>query len=403
VTARTLVGPGGVDQVLELARRHLDMDIALLSEFADGRSVARRSAGDAESFGCEIDEGPPLGQSYCRAMVAGEIPQAIPDALLHPTLRDLMPTAAANIRAYVGVPIRLSDGTVYGSLCTLSHHAQNVDERDAKFLTMLAELVAQDVEAERRLTSERARLRELIDSDRVQIALQPIVDVVSGQLVGLEALSRFPADQGTPDRVFAAADALGVGLELERFAARSAFELLPMIATDRYLAVNLSPSAAIELSQTRADIPYHRLVLEITEHALIENYASLRDSLAWARERGLRLAIDDAGAGYASLHHIVELAPDIIKIDRSLVHGMSSNPALCSVAKAFVSLARDIGASVVAEGVEQAADLDAVRGLGIGAAQGYLLARPSTDRDQLSAWQSGTSLSMCMRGTTQPA
>lgn len=100
----------------------------------------------------------------------------------------------------------------------------------------------------------------------------------------------------------------------------------------------------------------------------------------------LRIAIDDAGAGFASLHHIVELEPDIIKIDRSLVDGISSSKALRSIVTGFVLLALDSDATLVAEGVETANDLHVLAALGVDAAQGYLLARPSTDPADLDRW-----------------
>lgn len=365
------------------------MDVALLSEFVDGEQVYRRRAGDAASFGCELGTGTPLAQTYCQPMVLGQIPNAIPDAAQHPVVGGLPATAAAGIGAYVGVPIRLSDGSLYGSLCVLSHHAQRVDDRDAKFLAMLAELVAREVESDRDQHALREQMSALLAAEQIEIALQPIVDLATGQTVGVEALSRFPTEYGAPDAVFANAHVAGVGVDLERLAMRHAFELLPLLGPEQYLAVNLSPQLAIDLGRASGqpqDVPYHRIVLEITEHALIENYANLRDSLAWARERGLRLSIDDAGAGYASLHHIVELAPDIIKIDRSLIDGIATNRALRSVAAAFVGLARDLGAHVVAEGLERHDDLRAVHTLGIQSAQGYLLARPSIDRRDLGNW-----------------
>jgi len=100
----------------------------------------------------------------------------------------------------------------------------------------------------------------------------------------------------------------------------------------------------------------------------------------------LRLAIDDAGAGYASLKHVVELQPDIIKIDRSLIDGCAADRARRSAIGAFVLLALDSGAMVIAEGVELPADLEAIRDLGVDAAQGYLLARPTADRRKLQRW-----------------
>ena len=133
-------------------------------------------------------------------------------------------------------------------------------------------------------------------------------------------------------------------------------------------------------------LPWRRLVLEITEHAVVDRYGELRERLAPLRERGLRVAIDDAGAGYASLHHIVELAPDLIKVDASLVHGVADDRARRVAVSAFVLLALDLGATVVAEGVERPTDLATLVELGVDAVQGYLLARPTTDPQQLSTW-----------------
>jgi EAL domain-containing protein (putative c-di-GMP-specific phosphodiesterase class I) len=169
--------------------------------------------------------------------------------------------------------------------------------------------------------------------------------------------------------------------------------VLPLLPEDCYLAVNLAPDVAVQLAgrTSRAqlnqlDAPLGRLMVEITEHAAVQSYSRLRDALALGRERGVRIAIDDAGAGYASLHHIVELRPDVIKIDRSLIDGVAADPDRRSVVRAPAALARDRGATTVAEGVERRADLCAVRELGLHAAQGYLLARPSVDRDELSRW-----------------
>jgi EAL domain-containing protein (putative c-di-GMP-specific phosphodiesterase class I) len=380
---------GGLHRILHLARRHLDMDLAFLTEFTDGKQIYRGLAGDAASFGLQPDDAVPVTETYCRLMTAREIPNAIADTAAVPLVRDLRVTGLVGIGSYVGVPVHLPDGSLYGSLCTVSHTTQPVDERDAKFLRMLAELLAVELKAEQDRASERARIERLIDDDRLEIALQPIVDLRFGDVAGAEALSRFPGEFGPPDAVFGAAHRVGVGSALEWVAARRAFETLPLLAPGAYLAINLAPSVAIELagvSMETPDLPVDRLVVEITEHAAVENYAVLRDSLATARERGLRLAIDDAGAGYASLQHVVELAPDLIKVDRSLVDGVAEDSARRSVVRAFVSLAADLDAVVVAEGVEREADLDTVRSLGVDAAQGYLFARPSTDRAAPREW-----------------
>lgn len=378
-----------VERVLDLARRHLDMDVALLSEFTDGEQRYRAGSGDAVSFGCDVGASTPLEQTYCQLMATGQIANAIPDAATHPVVGRLPATSGAGIGAYVGVPIELSDGSLFGSLCVLSHEAQPVDDRDARFLRLLAELISGEVEADRGLSRTRQQISALIQAKDLDIALQPITHLTSGQILGVEALSRFPTELGPPDQVFSAAHHAGVGLDLELLSLSRAFDVLDLLRPELYLAINLSPEAAAHLAgdeQRLADRPYDQIVLEITEHDAVDSYGALNDSLAQARARGMRLAIDDAGAGYASLSHIVRLAPDIIKIDRSLIAGISASSALRSVVRALVTLARDLDALVVAEGVESTADLETVRDLRVDAVQGYMLARPSTDRADLARW-----------------
>lgn len=387
--AAALARDGGIQRVLELARRHLDMDVAFLAEFTQGKQVYRALDGDASSFGWALDDGPELPDTYCRLMTSGQLEGAIPDAKAHPIVQSLSVTESADIGAYVGVPIHLPDGSLYGSFCCLSHGAAPVDNRDVKFLALLADLVAEEVHAQKEQNAVRDQVCELIDSESVEIALQPIVDITSGRLVGVEALSRFPAGYGPPDKVFAAASTAGVGVEMGRLAARKAYQLLPLLAEPTYLALNLDPELALTLVPAGTDVdqvPFHRIVVEITEHAAVSNYDALRDYLAPFRQRGMRLAIDDAGAGFASLHHVVELHPDLIKIDRSLIDGCAARPARRSVITAFVALANDLGAKVVAEGIEERDDLFTARDLGVGFAQGYLIERPTTDRDQIARW-----------------
>jgi EAL domain-containing protein (putative c-di-GMP-specific phosphodiesterase class I) len=119
---------------------------------------------------------------------------------------------------------------------------------------------------------------------------------------------------------------------------------------------------------------------------VVDSYLALHRELGPLRQRGLRIAVDDAGAGYASLRHVLELRPDFIKVDRSLIHGIANDHARRVAVSAFLSLALDLGSRVVAEGVEQPDDLATVRELGLHAVQGYLLGRPTTSRDALAEW-----------------
>ncbi|NUU33064.1 EAL domain-containing protein [Arthrobacter sp. C9C5] len=369
-----------IERVLELARTHLQMDVSFLSEFTAGKQIYRAADGEAESFGIILGDGPDLPTTYCQKMVAGDIPHAVPDSLAEPLVCALDTTLERRIGSYIGVPLRLSDGSLYGTFCCLGHNAESLSARDVGFMSMLAELLVEELDSQQRLARERAPIAGILAAEAVTIAYQPVISLRDGRRLGVEALSRFPV--GAPDIVFRTAHTVGLGVELEALAVRHAVAVLPRLVAGQYLAVNLSPAGVFELS-ARADlwarIDLSRIVLEVTETVAVQCYEALRRSLAPLREQGVRLAIDDAGAGYASLHHIVELEPDVIKIDRSLIHGMATDHSRRSAARAFVALAGDLGAATVAEGVETSFDLDAARELGITAAQGYLLGRPSTD------------------------
>lgn len=373
----------GVDRVLRLARRHLGMDVAFVAAFEGGTQRYEAVDGDA-GLGIARGAARPLGDTICARMVADRSLSIVPDIAADPRLRDL--PAAAGLGAYVGVPLTLPDGRLHGTFCCVSRTPDpTLTERDAKFLELLAELVVGEVETMRRRAATEATIRRLLDGSDVTTALQPIVSLDDGRCVGVEALSRFPEPYVPPDAVFAQAHSVGLGAELERRTIGSALALLPSLAPDQFLAVNVAPSVAATLAW-REDVPMSRLVLEITEHDAVASYAELREALEPLRERGARIAIDDAGAGFASLHHIVELSPDIVKIDRALVDGVANDPVRRSVVTSFVLLGVELGAVVLAEGVENEADLGAVRRLGVRAAQGYVFAKPSTDPVDHRRW-----------------
>ncbi len=356
----TLVA-GQLARVMGLAHRHLDVDVMFVADLADGRQMYGWVQGRVGWY--------PVGDD------AG-------------MLRQLRLTEETHTPTAMGVPVRLDDGTVFGSLCCLRDSPRPFRQRDLHFLRMLADLVASELTELITHTKARDRIAALLEHKHLTIALQPIFDVHDGTCLGVEALSRFPPGYGQTQQIFESAYRVGLGLPLERLALGRAIEAAPLLDPKCYLSVNLTPAVvhALAWAVERQAGLMPNLVLEITEHAAVESYARLRDTLKLARELGLRLAIDDAGAGYASLKHVIELEPDIIKIDRSLVDGVADDRARRSVVSAFVLLALDQGSSVVAEGVEREVDLDAIRDLGVDAAQGYLLARPTVDRSELRSW-----------------
>ena len=241
----------------------------------------------------------------------------------------------------------------------------------------------------------RRLVEQILREETIDTAFQPIIDVQLGRVVGAEALSRFTTEPARPpDAWFAAADSVGRGLDLEEVTLRKALTRAFGLPHGCYVAVNASPpmltsSRLLPLLQA-SGFPLDRIVVEITEHTSIPDYGPARAAREQLRAHGIRLAVDDAGAGYASLQHILALAPDMIKIDRSLISGVDADPVRGSMVAAVVMFALQSGAALVAEGVETAAELDALRTLAVDHAQGYLIARPSTDPADWATWRAPT-------------
>jgi PAS domain S-box-containing protein len=243
--------------------------------------------------------------------------------------------------------------------------------------------------AERAVQASAGRVRSVLADRTVGIALQPIINIASGRLGGVEALARF-GDGRPPDVWFEEATEAGLALELDRLTFMTALDLLPDLPSHCSLSINATPELLTDrvlLQRLLApELPGHRLILEVTEHVRITSYDDIATALAPLRERGVRLAVDDTGAGFASLNHVLQLRPDIIKVDRSLVSHVASDPARRSVITSLVLLALDLGASVTAEGVETPSELETLATMGADDAQGYLLARPTTDPAQWERW-----------------
>ena len=247
-----------------------------------------------------------------------------------------------------------------------------------------------DAVAQKRLAMITDRVRDALEHGSITIALQPIIGLTTGNLAGVEALARFP-DNGRPDVWFAEAHEVGHGADLELLAVRRALAVLAGLPEQVFLSVNASPSLITDarLAALLGDpsVPLHRIVLELTEHIPVDRYGDIISALLPLRERGLRLAIDDAGAGYASFAHVLKLRPDTIKLDRSLVADIDADPARRAFVTAIVLLALELDATVTAEGIENVRELEAVAALGVDHGQGYLLAKPTTEPDHWRAWQ----------------
>jgi EAL domain-containing protein (putative c-di-GMP-specific phosphodiesterase class I)/DNA-binding response OmpR family regulator len=238
---------------------------------------------------------------------------------------------------------------------------------------------------ERGLYAERhQRIQTALDDRALKTVFQPIVDIRSGDVVGVEALSQFTGDRPrTPNLWFEEAHRVGLGRQLELLAVQTALDQFDDIPGDLFISVNLSPDAALDRSVLhyleRTDLS--RIVIEITEHDRADCYRDLCRALDGLRTAGARVAVDDAGAGFAGLQQILELAPNIIKLDLTITRGIDEDPVRRSLTKCLLAFAAEIGASIVAEGIETPQELETLRALGVALGQGYLLGRPAPAAD----------------------
>lgn len=380
---------GGLARVLQFVRKHLSLDLVCITELAERGHLYRAFDGDAESFGMIVDAGPVLPEPVCQLMGQGTTPCVIPDTAADTRLNGLSSTWRDRVGAYIGVPLRLADGQLYGTLSGLSHAARPLDERDVALMMMLGEMLAEQLERASTAQRKREDVEQALSSGAITMAMQPIIGLADGRCVGVEALARFPALNLAPDVLFEQAYEAGLAAELELAAVRAALAQRRHLPAALYLSVNIGPTgimAAGFAAAVRSGGPLDGLVLEITEHLSVAEYAALSQVLAPLRADGMRLAVDDVGAGYASLRHVLRMRPDIIKIDRSLIDGIAGDVAQRSIVTSIVLLSLDLGAQIVAEGVERPADASALADLGVDLVQGYLFAAPTTDRRRWHDW-----------------
>jgi EAL domain-containing protein (putative c-di-GMP-specific phosphodiesterase class I)/CheY-like chemotaxis protein len=245
---------------------------------------------------------------------------------------------------------------------------------------LVGQLELHNHEAEfRRRRSEL--MRGVVQGGGITMVFQPIVDLRTFEVVGVEALARFGGKPLRPPNVwFEEAAHVGMRIDLELASARAALAGRGHLGGGVYMAVNISPETAVSPSFPifMSEEPLEGVVFEISEHARVEDYEELNAVLAELRSRGGRLAIDDAGAGFASLQHILRLSPDLIKLDMGLTRHIDTDPARRALASALTAFADDIGAGLIAEGIETAGELDALRGLNVAFGQGFHLGKPAT-------------------------
>ncbi|MBC7282836.1 MAG: EAL domain-containing protein [Hoeflea sp.] len=377
--------PQAIQTALEAIRKHLNMEVAYVCRLEENAAVFE--AVDAADPDAPMKPGGAmkLDEIYCGHILEGRLPQLMPDTAECELARSIPITRTVPIGAHIGVPITSASGETLGMFCCFSPRAQpTLNHRDLEIMQVFADLVGSQIISEikndRRLASNRALIEAVLDEEAFSCVYQPIVDLSTGRASGFESLCRFsPEPYRSPDQWFADAHAAGLGQRLELAVIKSALAALDRLPPDVYLSVNAAPSTIIQggIEALIGPTMGPRLVLEVTEHDAVSNYETLSYALAPLRKQGVRLAIDDAGAGYASMSHILSLAPDAIKLDMSLTRDIDSDAARRALASALLFFSRETESVIIAEGIETEAELSTLRMLGVPFGQGYLLGKPA--------------------------
>ncbi len=278
---------------------------------------------------------------------SGLLPPVVTAADRDPATRGLAVTGQLGIGSYVGAAVRGRDRRPLGMLCCLSRDpGVHLDGASVRTLEVLADLVGGHLAAGESigLAARRAHVGRVLERNAVDVHVQPVVDVRPGA-VAHEALSWSPGSDRGPATLSADAAAVGRGVQLELLAARATLEVAGRSPQDL-----LSPEVGeVLLGRARE----RALTVGTTEHDPIEDHAAVLAALEPLRAAGVRLSVDDAGAGYASLRHVLRLCPDTVEFDIALVSGVDTDPARQAMTAAMVAFA-ETGATPVAEGVETA-------------------------------------------------
>lgn len=279
-------------------------------------------------------------------------------------------------------PIHADGGTVVGVLLAASF-GPGYRERVTGWLPLVSDfagvasaLLTPHLRAGRVAADERDRLAAIISDRQFVSVFQPIVEMKSREVTGYEALTRFGDEP--PNVVFARAAAIGLGVDLELACLRASIDAGAGLPKTSWLSLNVSPELVTTGSRLRELVAgsERNLILELTERMAITDYEGMRAAIQ-SLGPSVQLAIDDAGAGYASLRHIIELRPSVVKLDIGLIRGCDADPIRQAMIAGIVHFANEIGCTLVGEGVETPEEAETLTELGVRMGQGYLFARPA--------------------------
>lgn len=380
-----------LDESLQAAvasfRKLLDFEISYISRFDNGQQVIE--AIDCSDSGADIPikKGSAINieKTYCKRVADKKLPKFVRDAKEEPLVADIPALAELSVGTLISVPITMRDGKLYGSICGFSRTIRNdISERDIRFVELLAEFASRILEhsitKSSKLRKRHDFIMKIINDRSFHNVYQSIVDFSTGKNIGLEALTRFEdVSFESPDWIFREAESFGLKAELEIAVLDEPIKRTHQMSGDCYVSINVSPTtvATKAFKDLVATAATDHLVIELNEADTVDSYFALNNHLDKIRALGVSLAIDDVGSGYANFRHILELSPEILKLDISLIRDINISRKKQALAAAIIAYADEFGSKIIAEGVETDAELQVLQKLGINLIQGYLFSKPA--------------------------
>ena len=373
-----------ISSLIRSVRDRLDMDVGFLSEFSQDQRVFRFVDCASDANLVSEDSCGPLKDSFCEMIADGRLKQLVPDTESSGET-DLVPEfTTIPVKSHVSVPVVLSDGHTFGTFCIFSRQVKpKLNNRSLMLVRVFADVIAALIEDARKGSEENRQRQEVIldilERDELLLHAQPICALTDRSVQGFELLARLSTDLDlSPAQLFIDADRLGLSSAIGLRVVEKSKEALARLPANAYVSINVTPAFLLQCDISGIYTPEEarRIVLELTEHEEIPDYDVLNTRLKPLRDAGMRLAIDDAGAGYASMRYILLLSPDMLKLDMSLIRDIDQDRDKQSLVAALRGFAEVQGYKVVAEGIETEAELAELQTLSIGFGQGYLLSRP---------------------------
>tara|TARA_A100001391_G_scaffold18104_1_gene10128 strand:- start:21146 stop:22390 length:1245 start_codon:yes stop_codon:yes gene_type:complete len=368
---------------LHSARDHLGLEIGLIGRWIDDDMREITHVDSALDLPLEPGLRQHRDETYCWHVLNGDLPEMIADPAPYPAAQALGITHALPVGAHFSVPLRLSDGTVWGSFCAMSRQPDpTLTPRDLAIFESFAAMAAERIDtliAEAALREQtRQRIEDMFEGDAVTIFQQPIHLLADSQPAGVECLARFPdVNKRSPGAWFGDAESTGLGEELEMTAVNGAIETVTSVP-DGFFAMVKAPARCVVSGAVRAALEAEtaaNVVVTLTQYAAAEDKLALVQALQAIRPTA-RVAIDMVGTSYASMQLAALVKPDFVKLDMALARNVASDPAARALVSAVVALVREWDGAVIAEGIEESAQAEAMKALGVSHGQGYLFARP---------------------------